>query len=216
MTDDILQGWAEGSLRTMEACAKLDCTPAELIDTAAAHEIDFPPGLKQPTYMLAEDGPWTTFELLIANGWELIVTGADVARWPTDDPAVADAALQDLDKAVVIIVDNSIPSKGWENIGWIYFRDEGNGLVPVDALGGIAPLRRILDLPEPEPRHDPPLTNDDLRWPPMSVYDHLVAWHLGRMTDEEVSDALDLGEDDDLHQIARENGIDPPSASFKP
>ncbi|NKK58838.1 hypothetical protein GFM44_23355 [Rhizobium leguminosarum bv. viciae] len=166
---DILWAWADGQLRTTAVCARLDCTPAELIDTAALHEVDFPAGLKLPTYTLREDGPWTTVELLIANGFELVVTGAEDVGWPSDNPAVVDAALRGQDQAVMIIVDNTIPAEGWENVGWIHYRLEGNELVPVDALGGLASVRRIL---------------------------------------EEVSAALDLDEDDD--------GIEPPSTSFKP
>jgi hypothetical protein len=150
---DILQAWAEGRLRTTEACARLDCTPSELIDTAALHEVDFPAGLKRTTFTLREDGPWTTVELLFANGFELIVTGAEDVDWPTDDLEVVDAALQGQSEAVIIIVDNSIPTEGWENVGRIHLRDEGEGFEVVEAQAALACVARILsndDTPAPD------------------------------------------------------------------
>jgi len=187
----ILRAWADGQLKTAAACERLDCTPVELIDTAALHEVDLPVGLRLPTYTLPEDGPWSTVELLLANGFELIVTGADDVEWPSSDPDVVDAALQGRQEALIAIVDNLSPDTGWENLGYIELRDEGEGLVQVGAVGGIASLRRILALPEPAPRSYAVIT-------------------------DEVSAALDLEDEDDLNQIARDNGIEPPSTSIKP
>lgn len=47
---------------------------------------------------------------------------------------------------------------------------------------------------------------DDL----ISVHDILAAWSAGRITDAQASQILELDADDDLHQIARDNGIPPP------
>lgn len=45
---------------------------------------------------------------------------------------------------------------------------------------------------------------------PKTVHEILTAWS-GKLTDEEVSAAVHLDEDDDLDEIARDNDIAPPS-----
>ncbi|MBY3314703.1 hypothetical protein [Rhizobium laguerreae] len=154
---DILWAWADGYFRTTEACERLNCTPSELLDTAMLHEVEFPAGLKQPTYTLREDGPWTTVEILLANGFELIVTGAEDIDWPTDDPDVVAAALRGQDQAVIIIVDNSFPAEGWENVGYIHLRAEGEEFEVVDYRCALPSIARLLDAdpfnePAPLPR----------------------------------------------------------------
>lgn len=152
-TRDLLLAWADGALRTTEVCHRLDCTPLDLFATAAAHEVELPYGARRPTFTLPDDADPDVFELVLSCGFSIWAEGGIDDDMPTDDLAQLDAALEGQAEPTVLIVDNTIPAEGWEAVGYLHLREEGEGFVLVSWHAELPALGRLLES-QPVVAHD--------------------------------------------------------------